>query len=570
MKKLITTSALLLTAYFLLPTFLHAQWSTGGTQFSFTNQDNYLMKCSSGSNGELFTTWISYDTTGKVRLDARDHFGNLLSGWPVGGILISDTVGDYWKTEIVTSEDNLPIVIWYGYSTVNTGNDHRHIFAQKFDIAGNPLWNGGNPVMVSEDTTLQHMNPTVISNGNGGAIIAWIQTDNSFSPSSNDLYVQHLDSTGNIHTGWPGAPVVLASQAAINESYVQLILSENKNNLYAKYSQGSVVVSLWMQNLDPNTGNFKPGFILNTPKLISPGTNIYQNGGRVPKLFTNAANEFIILWVEFRGPGELYMQRMDTIGTNLLATNGATVYTISGDDMTYFDCFMNDITNEIFYAFKINTGANDVIHANKCNMNGVSIWGSNTVTTSNADYYPKVIDDSHNGMYIVFKQTVSTNVFQFTRLNADGTVNSTTTINGTNIGSINNFDGFNPHLDFQITAGVPDLVHVVWNKRLGDNLYDVFGCNITSNGQVCTTSYVLGIGETALSNLIVYPNPADNIISINGLEENEYRYQVLDISGRVVAMGTLQPNENSIDISSLSTGIYILRVNEFYSRVIVE
>ena len=73
-----------------------------------------------------------------------------------------------------------------------------------------------------------------------------------------------------------------------------------------------------------------------------------------------------------------------------------------------------------------------------------------------------------------------------------------------------------------------------------------------------------------MDDLIVYPNPSDNIILINGLEENEYLYQVLDISGRIVAKGILQPNENLVDVSALSSGVYVLRVNEFYSRIVVE
>src|SRR5262249_6431265 len=150
---------------------------------------------------ELYTTWIAADTTGKVRLDVRDHYGNLLPGWPAGGILISDTVGDYWKTEIVTSEDGLPIVVWYGYETVNTGTDRRHIFAQKFDLNGNGIWNGGIPIRVSQDTMVHHTNPVLISNGYGGALIAWVQTDLSLLPSNNDIYIQHLDSTGNVHNG---------------------------------------------------------------------------------------------------------------------------------------------------------------------------------------------------------------------------------------------------------------------------------------------------------------------------------------------------------------------------------
>jgi hypothetical protein len=68
------------------------------------------------------------------------------------------------------------------------------------------------------------------------------------------------------------------------------------------------------------------------------------------------------------------------------------------------------------------------------------------------------------------------------------------------------------------------------------------------------------IKQTATDILFVSPNPATNRIYINNCEEygTENDYQILDIYGRTLKKGKCV--QNSIDISSLSIGIYILKL----------
>ena len=58
----------------------------------------------------------------------------------------------------------------------------------------------------------------------------------------------------------------------------------------------------------------------------------------------------------------------------------------------------------------------------------------------------------------------------------------------------------------------------------------------------------------------VYPVPAHNILQVVGIT-GETIFSVYDISGRFILNGTIDPNEPHIDLSSLTAGVYFLRLN---------
>jgi len=85
-------------------------------------------------------------------------------------------------------------------------------------------------------------------------------------------------------------------------------------------------------------------------------------------------------------------------------------------------------------------------------------------------------------------------------------------------------------------------------------------CTDTSN--VAMLSVITGISEQSLSNIEVYPNPASDFITISSNQSlSEQEYKIFDPSGKVLKSGVLQSNENQIDISNLSNGLYLLFVN---------
>ena len=86
-------------------------------------------------------------------------------------------------------------------------------------------------------------------------------------------------------------------------------------------------------------------------------------------------------------------------------------------------------------------------------------------------------------------------------------------------------------------------------------------CADTSVAAVLTVINTTSVGEQALSALKVYPNPASDAWTIQ-LSENSapLAYQLLDLQGRVLQKGQLQPGNNLLSADGLASGHYLLEV----------
>lgn len=67
----------------------------------------------------------------------------------------------------------------------------------------------------------------------------------------------------------------------------------------------------------------------------------------------------------------------------------------------------------------------------------------------------------------------------------------------------------------------------------------------------------IGQEEFDASNLLLYPQPADDFIHIDGADFTDY--QLIDLNGRVLRAGSM--DDNRVDVRNLHTGIYILELS---------
>jgi len=65
--------------------------------------------------------------------------------------------------------------------------------------------------------------------------------------------------------------------------------------------------------------------------------------------------------------------------------------------------------------------------------------------------------------------------------------------------------------------------------------------------------------------LIVFPNPIQDIINIDGKEGGEYYYQIYNMAGQMVKEGKFENNQT--EVSSLPSGVYLIRINNSDSVV---
>lgn len=85
------------------------------------------------------------------------------------------------------------------------------------------------------------------------------------------------------------------------------------------------------------------------------------------------------------------------------------------------------------------------------------------------------------------------------------------------------------------------------------------------NGKV---GCVLSTGQIEKITPEIYPNPANSLLTINSQELANSRYQILTLDGRLIDSGSVI--NSRVDISSLETGIYLLKVGESTIRFVKE
>jgi hypothetical protein len=80
------------------------------------------------------------------------------------------------------------------------------------------------------------------------------------------------------------------------------------------------------------------------------------------------------------------------------------------------------------------------------------------------------------------------------------------------------------------------------------------------------------INETASDKILLYPNPATEILNVIMPDDGTHTYKLIDSVGRIVLTGTIKGNECSISCASLFKGLYFLQIasdNETISKKII-
>jgi hypothetical protein len=99
-------------------------------------------------------------------------------------------------------------------------------------------------------------------------------------------------------------------------------------------------------------------------------------------------------------------------------------------------------------------------------------------------------------------------------------------------------------------------------------LWYMCGINTNNAWKIINTTSTIGVHENQLLkyNLEIYPNPAKNELNIKSLK-HENNYLILDLIGKIVQEGT---TNGIINIQSLKKGMYVLKIAECESKLIVE
>jgi pimeloyl-ACP methyl ester carboxylesterase len=339
-------------------------WPQPGVLLS--EQGGCLAKIASDGYGGALIVWENlYNDPYAQRVD---YNGNVL--WQQDGVLIS-TNGRVLESQIVSDGSGGAIITW-------PDNQGRNIYAQRVDSNGNTVWQPSVPICTADNWRGY---PKILQDSSGGAIIAW---RDSRSGEGEDLYAQRVDSNGNVLWTTDGVPICTAE----GQQAVSLLISDgsggaiitwndcriNESDVYVQRvdSGGNI---LWQQDGVPICTAEKAQW---DPKMVSD-----DHGGAII-----AWEDWRSGTGETLEDADIYAQRVDSNGNVLWQQNGVPICTAEKAQWQP-KIVSNDYGGAIITWKDYRNGQNWGIYAQNVNLDGtLGVGGPNLlvdVTKPNYD-----------------------------------------------------------------------------------------------------------------------------------------------------------------------------------------
>lgn len=284
--------------------------------------------------------------------------------WTANGKAVtSASAGQQMYPQLVSDGIGGAIITWF-----DSRSGVHHIYAQRIDPDGDPLWNAAGVVVCNADGVQQL--PVIVSDESGGAIIVWSDARDG----RHDIYARKIDEDGVLQWNtWPnGAPVssvagrylVVPSVAPDGVGGALVAWQDDRSGMLANYEvyaqkiRGTDGYQMWAANGVP----------------VFSGTNTAQT---LPKIAHDGSGNAVIAWTDARtGSNKVYVQKM-------ASSNGAAQWTANGIRLSATDTvqsspqLVSDGSGNIVVAWQDERSADYDIYAQKLNAAGAAQWTAN-------------------------------------------------------------------------------------------------------------------------------------------------------------------------------------------------
>ena len=436
-----------------------------------------------------------------------------LAVWPhdptVGNVPLCTATGNQQNVACIPDGVGGAILTWHDSRT--GGFD---IYAQRVSAAGIPMW-GPNGVPVCTVPGDQQY-PVIVSDGAGGAIIAWID----FAISGNsDIYAQRLNAAGA--SLWPTGGVAVCT-APNNQGGVRMA-SDGAGGAIAAWNDNRTGLGndIYVQRLNP----------AGTPQWVANGVAIcVAVGDQYPSsIISDGAGGAIMAWDDNRigSNYDIYGQRVNSAGFVLWATNGAAICTALSDQSGAV--LASDGAGGAIAAWADNRNGNSDIFAQRIHATGAALWPVNGVVVCNANLNQSgqsILSDGSGGAIVAWNDNrVSSFDIYAQHLNS----------NGVNLWPANGVALCAAPLDQSYPVLVSDgsggAIAAWGDGRNGAN--DIFAQRVTGSGTVMWSPNGVAVSTAAYGqvNPTIVPDGSGNAIVLwqdlrNGLDYDVYGQRV--------------------------------------------
>ncbi len=297
---------------------------------------------------------------------------------------ICTTPGQQSSLQIVSDGAGGAIIAWE-----DTRNVHFDIYAQRVDSHGNVLWMKDGVSICSAPENQNR--PRIISDGAGGAIITWHDVRSGISNS--DVYAQRIDGDGNVQWTKDGIPICTEVNA------------QNSPCIATDGAGGAVII--W-QDFRTNYAD------LCAQRINKNGESLWAKDGvlvcgtsgaqSAPVVVDDGVGGVIVVWQDFRRTyADIYAQRVDGSGKIAWERSGVALCNAPGHES--FPVITGNGAEGAIVAWVDTRNGNNDVFAQQVDGNGTVQWLTNGIpvcTVSGNQNYPVIVSDGAGGAILAW------------------------------------------------------------------------------------------------------------------------------------------------------------------------
>jgi hypothetical protein len=295
------------------------------------------------------------------------------------------------EPQIISDGSGGAIIAWEKYSGGDQGVD---IHAQRVDANGNILWTSGGVTICNANG--HQMYPQLVGDGSGGAIITW--TDGR-GGAGNDIYAQKIDAAGNVM--WTANGVVICN--ATNEQTVPQIISDYMGGAIITWQDNRTLYDIYVQRID------SAGVVQWTPNGVAVCTA--DNVQQAPQIATDGSGGAIITWQDHRDSyAKIYAQRVSDEGVIMWTTVSGGVKLSWYEGSSTWQSTPRIVADDVgaIVTWEDNRTGGGSVYAQKILINGTLYWGNSAVavytaaSSDNTNTGPVLSADGSGGAIIAW------------------------------------------------------------------------------------------------------------------------------------------------------------------------
>jgi hypothetical protein len=290
-----------------------SQWAANGIPIcTAAGNQIFPMIVSDGSGGAIIT-WDD-SRSGSSDVYAQRINGNGDTLWTANGVPVCTATGNQTSPIIIGDGSGGAIIAWTDARGIN--ND---IYAQRINATGDTLWTADGVVITA--ATNSQMNPAMVADGSGGAILVW-QDRRDSGTNGWDIYSQRVDASGVVQWTADGIPI----STSADDQTIPVLVSDG--------SGGAIIA--WSDFRSGTNADIYAQRVISSgsKQWISTGVGVVtlSSNQSSPVIASDSAGGAIIAWNDGRNSNitDIYAQRLNGSGNALWQANGVAICTATG------------------------------------------------------------------------------------------------------------------------------------------------------------------------------------------------------------------------------------------------